>query len=191
MNEAHKRCGSDEWREVIRSSILPWALGDIDLGADVLEVGPGYGATTDVLAESVPALTAVEIDAELAAMLTTRYDERDNVAVVEGDATRLAFPDRRFTGAVSFTMLHHVPTVALQDKVFAEIARVLQPGGAFVAGDSLARPELEAHHEGDTYNPVDPTTLPARLAAVGFVDVGVKTNDIGWSAVAYKPPAHD
>lgn len=187
MNEAHQRCGSDEWRAVIRESILPWALDQIDLGDDVLEIGPGYGATTDVLAEAVPSLTAVEIDEELAAMLTERFAGHEHTTIIRGDASRLVFPDARFTGAVSFTMLHHVPTQELQDRVFAEVARVLRPGGVFVAGDSLARPELEAHHEGDIYNPVDPGSLPARLAAAGFVDVQVKTREAGWSAVGYKP----
>jgi 16S rRNA A1518/A1519 N6-dimethyltransferase RsmA/KsgA/DIM1 with predicted DNA glycosylase/AP lyase activity len=41
----------------------------MSLGDEVLEVGPGYAATTDVLSESVPNLTAVEIDQDLAAML--------------------------------------------------------------------------------------------------------------------------
>lgn len=186
MNEAHRHCGSDEWREVVRASILPWALDDVDLGDDVLEVGPGYGATTDVVAQAVSRLTAVEIDPELAAMLTERFAAMPHVTVTVGDATRLAMPDARFSGAVSFTMLHHVPTADLQDRVFAEIARVLREGGVFVAGDSLASPELEAHHEGDTYNPVDPGTLVSRLHEAGFVDPHVKTNAFGWSAVARK-----
>ena len=42
-------CGSGEWRQAMREVILPWALGDATLGDDVLEVGPGYGAVTDVL----------------------------------------------------------------------------------------------------------------------------------------------
>ena len=75
-------------------------------------------------------------------------------------------------------MLHHVPTIELQDRLFAEVARVLRPGAALVASDSLASDELEAHHEGDTYNPVDPSTLPARLEAAGFTDVDVRTNDV-------------
>jgi hypothetical protein len=70
--------------------------------------------------------------------------------------------------------------------LFAEVARVLRAGAVFVAGDSLARPELEAHHEGDTYNPLDPTTLPARLTTAGFIDVAVKTNEFGWAASARK-----
>jgi SAM-dependent methyltransferase len=184
MNENHRQCGSDEWRALIRNSILPWALGDIDLGDDVLEVGPGYGATTDVLAESVAKLTAVEIDHDLATALTDRFAANRSVVVVRGDATALDFDDGRFSGAASFTMLHHVPTDALQDRLFAEVARVLRSGGAFVAGDSLASEELEAHHEGDTYNPIDPGSLAARLEAAGFADVVVRTNPFGWAAQA-------
>jgi hypothetical protein len=44
VNEARQQCGG-EWREMIREVILPWALGNADLGDDVLEVGPGYGVT--------------------------------------------------------------------------------------------------------------------------------------------------
>jgi SAM-dependent methyltransferase len=184
MNEAHEACGSDEWRAMIRDTILPWSIGDVNLGDDVLEVGPGFGATTDVLSESVPKLTAVEIDERLAGMLVERFAGKANVEIVRGDATALDLPDGRFSGAASFTMLHHVPTVELQDKLFAEVARVLRPGGVLVAGDSVASPDLEAHHDGDTYNPVDPGTLPARLEAAGFHDVEIKTNPFGWAAVA-------
>ena len=188
MNKAHEACGSDEWRQAIREVILPWALGETDLGDNVLEVGPGYGATTDVLSQAVPLLTSVEIDDELAAMLTDRFAEVPSVEIVHGDATSLAYADGRFSGAACFTMLHHVPTVELQDKLFAEVARVLQPGAALVASDSLASEELKAHHEGDTYNPVDPATLQRRLTAAGFDDVQVKTNDFGWAAVARTAP---
>ena len=171
---------------MIRDVILPWAVGDIDLGDDVLEVGPGFGATTDVLSESVPKLTAVEIDERLAGMLVERFAPTSTVEIVQGDATALTFEDGRFSGAACFTMLHHVPTVELQDVLLAEVARVLRPGGVLVAGDSLASEELEAHHEGDTYNPIDPALLEARLEAAGFHDVEVKTNPFGWAAVAYR-----
>ena len=184
MNKAHEACGSDEWRQAIREVILPWALGDTDLGDNVLEVGPGYGATTDVLSQSVPRLTSVEIDDELAAMLTERFADVPSVQIVHGDATSLPYADASFSGAACFTMLHHVPTVELQDRLFAEVARVLQLGAPLVASDSLASEELKAHHEDDTYNPVDPATLPDRLAAAGFGDVQVKTNEFGWAVIA-------
>ncbi len=184
MNKAHEMCGSDEWRKAMREVILPWALNGTDLGDDVLEVGPGYGATTDVLSQAVPRLTSVEIDDELAAMLTDRFADVPSVEIVNGDATSLPYTDNRFSGAACFTMLHHVPTIALQDRLFAEVARVLRPGAPLVASDSLGSDELKAHHEDDTYNPVDPDTLPDRLAAAGFADVNVRVNDFGWGVIA-------
>ncbi len=166
-------------------TIVPAAIGDVDLGDDVLEVGPGYGAATDVVSESVKRLTAVEIDEQLVAFLTDRFAAQPHVQIQQGDATALEFDDGRFTGAICFTMLHHVPTTAMQDELLGEIRRVLRPGAAMVASDSLANPELEAHHDGDTYNPIDPATLPARLEAAGFRAVTVTTNPFAWQAVAY------
>jgi ubiquinone/menaquinone biosynthesis C-methylase UbiE len=184
MNEAHQMCGSDEWRQAMREVILPWALGDTDLGDDVLEVGPGYGACTDVLSLAVPKLTSVEIDAELAAMLRDRFAGVPTVEIVNADATALGYADGSFTGAACFTMLHHVPTDELQNRLFGEIARVLRPGAALVASDSLGSDELAAHHVDDTYHPVDPDSLPERLAAAGFTAVDVRTNAYGWAVVA-------
>jgi ubiquinone/menaquinone biosynthesis C-methylase UbiE len=186
MNEAHQMCGSDEWRQAIREVILPWALGDTDLGDDVLEVGPGYGATTDVLSQTVPKLTSVEIDDELAAMLRERFADVPSVEIVNADATALAYDDQRFTGAACFTMLHHVPTNQLQDRLFGEIARVLRPGASLVASDSVGTDELAAHHTDDVYNPIDPGSLTDRLTAAGFERIDLRTNPYGWAVVARK-----
>src|SRR5918912_2081578 len=107
MNKAHEACGSDEWRQAIREVILPWALGETDLGDNVLEVGPGYGATTDVLSQSAPRLTSVEIDDALAAMLTDRFADVPSVEIVHGDATSLSYADDSFFGPASISMIHH------------------------------------------------------------------------------------
>jgi 16S rRNA A1518/A1519 N6-dimethyltransferase RsmA/KsgA/DIM1 with predicted DNA glycosylase/AP lyase activity len=184
VNEAHEACGGPEWRTLMRS-IVPSAIGDVDLGSDVLEVGPGYGAATDVVCELVPQLTAVEIDGKLARFLTDRFAGQQHVHIVEGDATALDFDTERFTGAICFTMLHHVPSTELQDQLFAEVRRVLRPGAALVASDNLASEELAAAHGGDTYNPIDPATLVSRLHRAGFVNVTVTTNPYAWQAVAY------
>jgi predicted methyltransferase len=74
-------------------------------------------------------------------------------------------------------MLHHVPSPEQQDQVFAEVHRVLQPGGLLAGQDSLASDELKALHVDDTYVPIDPAALPARLEAAGFVDIDVETNE--------------
>jgi SAM-dependent methyltransferase len=142
MNTLHlERCASPEWRATLRDLIVPYALGDARLGDDVLEVGPGSGLTTDLLRERLVRLTAVEIDVDLATALADRL-AGTNVDVINADATDLPFDDGRFSGAVSFTMLHHVPTEELQDRLFAEVARVLRPGALFVASDGVAGPEF-------------------------------------------------
>jgi ubiquinone/menaquinone biosynthesis C-methylase UbiE len=183
MNENHDACNGPEWRALVRDTIIPWALGEGDLGDDVLEVGPGFGATTDVFRERLPRLTTVEIDPRLAALLADRL-AGTNVTVVEGDATELTFDDDRFTGATSFSMLHHVPSRQQQDQLFAEVARVVQPGGLFVATDSRASDDLAALHDGDTYVPVDPDHLAERLEQHGFADVELLVNEWAWATRA-------
>jgi hypothetical protein len=56
-----------------------------------------------------------------------------------------------------------------------------------VLSDSLGSDDLRAFHAGDTYNPVDPGTLPDRLDAAGFDGIDVQTNEFGWMAHARKP----
>jgi 16S rRNA A1518/A1519 N6-dimethyltransferase RsmA/KsgA/DIM1 with predicted DNA glycosylase/AP lyase activity len=108
MNSFHRWfCRTNIWKKALANEIIPWALKDVELGDDVLEVGPGPGMTTDILRERAPRMTSIEIDPRLAAALKQRL-QGTNVKVVEGDATAMPFADGSFSGAVSFTMLHHV-----------------------------------------------------------------------------------
>ncbi len=177
MNREHLAlCASAEWAEAVQRWIIPWVLDAVDLGDDVLEVGPGPGLTTDVLRARVPRLTAVEIHAELADALAARLTDT-NVEVVCADATQTPLSAGRFSGAVCLTMLHHVPSHQKQDAVLAEICRLLRPGGILAGQDSLDSPELRSLHHDDIYVPVDPASLQARLEAVGFTTVHVDTNE--------------
>jgi SAM-dependent methyltransferase len=177
VNQAHlEMCSSAEWSEAVKQWIIPWVLGAVDLGDDVLEVGPGPGLTTDVLRERVKRLTAVEIDDSLAAQLAARL-AGTNVDVVHADASATGLPGDRFSSAVCLTMLHHVPTAELQDAVFAEVHRVLRGGGVLAGQDSVASDELRALHVDDIYNPIDPEGLADRLTAAGFAEVDVDTNE--------------
>jgi SAM-dependent methyltransferase len=174
MNRFHRWfCRTSIWKKTLTNEIIPWALKDVDLGDDVLEVGPGPGMTTDILRERAPRLTSIEIDSRLADALRQRL-EGTNVKVVEGDATAMPFADGSFSGAVSFTMLHHVPSLALQDRLLAEIYRVLKPGGVFAGSDSRWGMGFHLIHLWDTMVVVEPETFAARLEAAGFTDVSVK-----------------
>jgi 16S rRNA A1518/A1519 N6-dimethyltransferase RsmA/KsgA/DIM1 with predicted DNA glycosylase/AP lyase activity len=50
----------------METELIPRALAGLDLGPDVLEVGPGYGIATSILGTLVTRLTCVEIDGFLA-----------------------------------------------------------------------------------------------------------------------------
>jgi ubiquinone/menaquinone biosynthesis C-methylase UbiE len=190
MNREHNEIlASDGWRDMLERYIAPFTFGErscADLGDDVLEVGPGPGLTTDLLRAQVPRLTAIEIESEPARKLAERL-AGTNVTVVSHDATAMPFEDARFSGAVMFTMFHHVPTPELQDRLLGEIARVLRPHGVLIASDSVASDDLRALHDGDTYNPADPESLQTRLEGVGFGDVEIRSNDFAWACYARKP----
>jgi SAM-dependent methyltransferase len=171
MNLLHRRyCRSAHWARAVESQVIPPVLEGVDLGDDVLEVGPGPGRTTDVLRRRIPRLTSLEIDERLATALAGRM-RGSNVRVVHGDGAAMPFSDASFSGAVCFTMLHHVPSPALQDRLLAEVCRVLRPGGVLAGSDSVGGTLVfRLLHVRDTLVPLDPAEFPERLRRAGFED---------------------
>ena len=174
MNLAHNMlCASGWWSRRVERDVVPWGLEGVELGDDVLEIGPGFGATTRLLARRGLRLSVVELDERYCRRL--RSELGDSVAVTQGDATQLPFEDDRFSAVVCFTMLHHIPSPAQQDEAFAEVGRVLRPRGMFAGTDSIGTgPLFKLIHVGDTLNLIDPDGLPGRLEAVGLGDVEVE-----------------
>ncbi|MGA9490049.1 MAG: class I SAM-dependent methyltransferase [Mycobacterium sp.] len=172
MNLLHRRrCSSAAWADMVRDDLLPWALTDVELGERTLELGPGYGATLRALLDRAGTVTAVEVDKAMAERLQERYGER--ARVIHGDGANTGLPDNHFSSVVCFTMLHHVPTVGLQDQLFAEAFRVLTPGGVFAGSDRLPSLPFRLIHLGDTYNPVRAADLRTRLGQAGFSDIRI------------------
>jgi SAM-dependent methyltransferase len=176
MNPNHdKLCGSPEWAALIQDEVLPVVTARVDLGQEMLEIGPGPGAATGWLCQRVPRLTALERDETAAAALAAKFP---GVEVTVGDATALKYPDGSFDSVGSFTMLHHIPTTALQNQILAEALRVLRPGGVLVGSDSLPSDGLHAFHEGDTCHPVEPSGLLVRLQTLGFGAVMIAVDEV-------------
>ena len=100
-------------------------------------------------------MTALEIDPSLAAPLRERLAGR--AQIVDGSGTAMPFDDECFSAAACFTMLHHVPSAAEQDELFAEVRRVLRPGAPFAGTDSTGRGlGFALLHIGDTRVLIDP-----------------------------------
>jgi SAM-dependent methyltransferase len=173
MNILHRWfCSSSLWKKVVGERILPWALEGLELGPNVLEVGPGYGAVTEWLCSRVDHLTCVEIDGALAEKLRLRT-QCENLSVLCESATDMSFRDSSFDEVVCFSMLHHVLSAALQDQLLAEAARVLRPGGIFAGTDSRYSRLFGLLHLFDTMVVVEPSSFSDRLRAAGFEDIQV------------------
>ncbi|MGA9285754.1 MAG: class I SAM-dependent methyltransferase [Solirubrobacteraceae bacterium] len=187
MNRAHGViCSSGWWARTVERKLLPWGLAGVDLGEDVLEIGPGFGATTRVLARRPGSLTVVELSKSYCKHLRQTLD--GDAEIVQADATAMPFPDGRFSGVVCFTMLHHIPSPVLQDKLLVEVARVLRPGGVFAGTDSLGIGRaFKLLHVGDTLVPVGPDGLPARLEAAGLQEPQVEKGGRSFRFSARKP----
>lgn len=187
MNQSHLEfLASPRWAEMLKSDLLPWVERVGDLGDHVLEIGPGPGLTTDLVRSRVPRVTAVEVDPDLAAALAERM-AGTNVTVLSGDAAEADLPSGGFSAVLCFSMLHHLPSAPAQDRLFAEVARVLRPGGLFVGVDSVDSEPIRQGHTGDTFVPVDPDTMAGRLAAVGLGDCVIEPADYQFRFSARRP----
>src|SRR6516165_6455628 len=92
MNENHaKLMPSPEWAAYIQDEVLPRATAGVELGTDLLELGPGPGAATEWLRHRVSRLVAVEHEEDAADRLADRF-AGTNVEVVHGDAAALGSP---------------------------------------------------------------------------------------------------
>ena len=185
MNEAHEHCGSDEWRQMMRDVILPWAMGEIDLGDDVLEVGPGYGARTDVLSR-------VRARAHLGR--DRRRTRGDAHRALRRRADRRDRAGRRHRARLRRRSLHrcgllHDAAPRPHRRAAGPAVRRGRPGaaaGGGAGGQRQPRPATSsrAHHDDDTYNPVDPGVAAGPAGRRGSPTSTCAPTRYGWAVVA-------
>ena len=92
---AEKPRGDPNWASTFwwipaRTARIVEALGDIS-ESTVLEIGPGRGALTALLARRARRLIAIEIDRVLAAQLRMNFSQEPNVEIIEGDVLAIDF----------------------------------------------------------------------------------------------------
>jgi SAM-dependent methyltransferase len=174
MNFAHNRlCAGKGWAEFVDGTLLPWGLEHVELGDRVLELGPGFGATTRLLAARTSSLTVLELDRRYCRKLSAELG--DWVEVTQGDATQMPYPDDQFSAVLCFTMLHHIDSPQLQDRLLAEAARVLKPGGTFAGTDSIGGSlRFKLLHLGDTLTLIAPDGMSERLTRAGLSEPAVE-----------------
>ena len=172
-------CGSRFWRWVTWRHLLPWMRQGSELGDQVLELGAGLGAATQELAGRATRVISLEYNHNFAAQLGARV-LASNTTVIQADAAALPFADASFSSAIAILMLHHLRSSELQNKAFAEIARVLRPGGVFLAFEIQDGWLHRVGHIGSTFVPLNPLSVQARLILAGFSECTIARGNGGF-----------
>jgi arsenite methyltransferase len=115
----------------------PFALGTLQRGEAVLDVGSGAGTDSLVAAQMVGAdgsVTGLDMTPEMLRKARAAAAEMGatNVAFIEGEAESLPFEDESFDVVISNGV---IDLISDKDAVFSEIHRVLRPGGRIQIAD--------------------------------------------------------
>jgi SAM-dependent methyltransferase len=115
----------------------PWTMGRLAAGERVLDLGSGAGTDSLVAAQMVGPdghVTGVDMTAAMLAKARAAATEMGvtNVEFVEGEAEGLPVADASFDVVISNGVIDLVPD---KDAVFAELYRVLAPGGRMQIAD--------------------------------------------------------
>src|SRR5262249_19854805 len=115
----------------------PWQLGRLNGGERVLDLGSGAGTDALVAAQMVGErghVTGIDMTGPMLAKARAAAAEMGmrNVEFVDGEAERLPFADESFDVVISNGVIDLIPH---KDAVFAELYRVLVPGGRMQIAD--------------------------------------------------------
>jgi ubiquinone/menaquinone biosynthesis C-methylase UbiE len=158
-------------------------------GSQVLDIGCGLGAIDELLVREHHAgsVVGVDIDPALIAAMQQRIERAGLGGRIRGqrvDGGPLPFPADSFDVVFSKDSLVQIPD---KPKIFAEILRVLRPGGRFIASDWLrggsgpySAEMMEFFRlEGIAYNMATLDESAAALRAAGFAKVEIRDRH-GW-----------
>lgn len=120
---------SPDWKQaLIDDVLLRWMPPDVA----TLEIGPGAGRWTEVLASRASVLTLVDVSERPLELCRQRFGENDRISYVLTHGSELpGVPDASIDAVWSFDVFVHLAPPD-QASYLSEIARVLAPSGTAV-----------------------------------------------------------
>ncbi|KQT27412.1 methyltransferase type 11 [Bradyrhizobium sp. Leaf396] len=135
LAEAYERWRASTLGQItdrLQQQTLTRLLGDVD-GLRVLDIGCGDGVLAVELAKRGGIVTGLDPDPTMLKAAQARaLKEGITLALEQGEAGALPFPDVAFDRVVAVTVLCFIPDA---EQSVAEMARVLRPGGRLIVGE--------------------------------------------------------
>jgi len=154
-------------------------LAKVKPGDKVLDVGCGTGNLT-LTAKSAAgvsgAVYGIDASPEMIDVARKKAKQANSDVVFDvGVIEKIPFPDATFDEVVSRLVIHHLPD-DLKRKAFAEIFRVLKPGGHFLVADFYPPANPVLNHVtsaivGHGMMQTDVSGIPPLFSAAGFVEI--------------------
>ena len=173
--------------------ISKWGLGLHDWKPDAatLDIGCGGGMNLKRLLERCPQGKAYGVDISALCVNRSRALNRDALGprclVKQGSADDIPYPSSMFDAVTAFETLYFWPDLP---RAFAEILRVLKPGGTFLSVSEVSDPHSIWTRLVDGIRVYSPEQLARFLTNAGFVNVRIDRCHGTWSCVrADKPQA--
>lgn len=167
-------------------------LGELESGQRVLEVGFGSGPTFCTLAGLFDEVWGIDLESDCAAV--TEFFRREGIAthLSNHSLLELPFEDGTFDAVLLISILEHLHPEQ-QAAAFAELTRVLKPGGQVVYGVPLQRAwmqpafrllgyDIRQHHfssEVDVARAAEAALTPVRRRRMGLLGRRIELYEIG------------
>jgi 16S rRNA (adenine1518-N6/adenine1519-N6)-dimethyltransferase len=140
----------------------------------VIEIGPGRGSLTGILAERCRKLIAIEIDRALAEQLVAKYRDRPNVEIIQGDVLE---KDLHALAGSDFLLIGNVPYNITTPIVFKALDPPIPRRSVFLVQREVAE-RMAAKEDTESYG-----ALSVNVAVVANTEMVMSV-----PPSAFKPP---
>lgn len=115
----------------IRKNILNWY--PFKEGSEVLEIGAGMGAITEVLCEKCEKVTCVELSKNRASSIVARNENKENLEIIVGNLNDIDFKERKFDYITLIGVFEYAELYTKTKKPYIDflnnIKKILKPDG--------------------------------------------------------------
>jgi len=123
--EQFRQSGQETYQRFITNDQL------ITSRQSILDFGCGTGRLTEFMAKDFKKVIGVDISGTMIAQGKIRLGSLKNVELIEIDGSSLPLPDKSIDLVFSYLVFQHIKTREMVERAFADIYRVLAPGGIF------------------------------------------------------------